>query len=511
MKKTLLILLLIVQGGTLALAQQPATAPKPTAPASKTLTPAEQRQKEKIDREIQRDRQIRAEWAQKQREYEARQAEKERQKQARKAEKEREQQEREAAKAKPVTAEPTPANVSSPPPAPASNPAPPAVVEPTRKERREKRKAEQATTPVAEPTRKEKQEKPKVEEAAKPVAEPTRKEKREKRKKEAATEPATVVQPAPPPPVVQPVEAAPAPVEPVKKVEKPQRPKREKKPVVPTVDSVAASASVSDPTAARPRREFLPKGHLFDPILLDPLEAQTYGSVLPAYYMDGEKYKGSIVPFAFGFAKPFYRRTPEPGRSTEWVLDLASFTQFEAYHDDVKNIARRQIMNNDYKISIIYNVRRGIHNYRFRVYHLSSHLGDDYIYRNHLTAPSPNAVNYELLDATYSRMVNNWRLYGGLGFVLRKSEERKLLSAQIGAYYKKPSERATRLVGGVDIKFWQQTDFRPGIHAGVGVEVGRTQNNLTFLVEGYSGFRPYSQFEAQQTVWLGVGLYLNPF
>jgi hypothetical protein len=192
-------------------------------------------------------------------------------------------------------------------------------------------------------------------------------------------------------------------------------------------------------------------------------------------------------------------------------LDLASFTQFEAFHDDVADKARRRIVNTDYKVSIIYNLQRGANAYRFRVYHLSSHLGDDYIFRNKITAPTPNSVNYELLDVTYSRTVQDWRLYGGIGFVLRKAEERKLLSAQLGAYYKKPSDKAARLVGGLDVKFWQQTDFRPGIHGGIGVEVGRTQNNLTFLLEGYSGFRPYSQFENQKTSWIGVGLYLNPF
>ncbi|QIP11308.1 DUF1207 domain-containing protein [Spirosoma aureum] len=481
MKKVLLAFLLSVQVGTLAFAQQPTTPAKTTAPASRTLTPAEQRQKEKIDREVQRERQIRAEWAQKQREYEAKQAEKERQKQARKAEKERQQQERETAKSKP---EPTPAS---------TQPVAPPVTEPV--------------TPTPAPT------------TTPAVVEPTRKEKRAQRKKEAQEKPAPAapakeVQPVEPTPVPVPVTPPPvetAPVEAPQKVAKPQRPKRERKPAIKHVDSVAVSTEISEPSLVRPRREFLPKGHLFEPILLDPLEAQTYGSVLPLYYTDGEKYKGSIVPFAFGFAKAFYRRTPEPGRSTEWVLDLASFTQFEAFHDDKLNKARRQIMNNDYKISIIYNVRRGANNYRFRVYHISSHLGDDYIYRNKITAPSPNSVNYEQLDATYSRNANNWRLYAGAGIVLRKTEERKLLSAQLGAFYKKPSEKAARLVGGVDIKFWQQTDFRPGIHAGIGLEVGRTQNNLTFLLEGYSGFRPYSQYESQQTNWLGIGLYLNPF
>lgn len=464
MKKLLLVILLGIQVGTLALAQQ--TPSKTTAPASRTLTPAEQRQKEKIEREVQRERQIRAEWAQKQREYEAKQAEKERQRQAKKAERERQQQDKDAGKssATPVTPSPTPVpeKVSPPVTTPATEPAP--------KEKKQKRKKE--VTP--EPT---------------PPA------------KTVETEPTPITTPA----------AEPTPVDAPKRVEKAPRTKRERLPKVQTVDSAANTSVTSEPAMATPKREFLPKGHLFDPIVLDPLEAQTYGSVLPLYYMDGEKYKGSIVPFAFGFAKPFYRRTTEPGRAEEWVLDLASYTQFEAFHDDKLNKARRQIMNTDYKISIIYNVRRGLNNYRFRVYHISSHLGDDYIYRNQITAPTPNSVNYEQLDATYSRNVNNWRLYGGAGITLRKAEERKLLSAQLGAFYKKPSEKATRLVGGVDIKFWQQTNFRPGIHAGVGFELGRTQNNLTFLLEGYSGFRPYSQYENQQTAWLGIGLYLNPF
>ncbi|QJW87891.1 DUF1207 domain-containing protein [Spirosoma taeanense] len=457
MKKTLLTLLLSYQVSILAFGQQPATPPKTTAPAARTLTPAEQKQKERIEREVQRERQIRAEWAQKQREYEAKQAEKERQRQARKAEKERAQTDRDAAKSQPA--------VTSPEPAPAS-----------------------VDAPVA------------------PSAESTRQNRREKRKKETVAEPA----PQPDAPANQPT-AAPAAVEAPKSRVRASRPARQKPSVTPSADSAAAPVLVSEPSVIQPRREFLPKGHLFEPILLDPLEAQAYGSFLPVFYTDGEKYPGSIVPFAFGFAKPFYRRTTEPGHSEEWVLDVASFTQFEVYYDYVKDKQRRQIMNTDYKVSIVYNVRRGLNNYRFRVYHLSSHLGDDYLFRNRITAPSPNSVNYEVADATYSRMANNWRLYGGLGIGLRRSEERKRFSAQLGAFYKKPSQRAARLVGGVDMKFWQQTNFRPGIHAGIGVEVGRTTNNLTFLAEGYSGFRPYSQFEKQQTFWLGLGMYLNPF
>lgn len=453
----------------MALAQQTPVAPR-------QLTPAEQRQKEKIDREIARERQIRAEWAQKQREYEAKQVEKERQKQAKKAGKSLEAVE--MPKAKPASVPAVIAPAPAPPAPTVGQPVVTAPTEPTRKEKREKRKREATVEIVPAP-------------AASAVP--------------AETAHPEIVEVGPTPP--------PTPVEAPVTVAKPERTKRQKKiRNVQSVDSVATlSAGSSEPAVIRPRREFLPKGHLFEPILLDPLEAQTYGSVLPGYWTEGKKYPGSIVPFAFGFAKPFYRRTTDAGRAGEWVLDLASFTQFEAYHDDKVNKARRRIINTDYKISIIYNLRRGANTYRFRVYHLSSHLGDDYIFRNQITAPTPNSVNYELVDITYSRTVGNWRLYGGAGVVLRKTDERKPLSAQLGLFYKKPSTKAARLVGGADVKFWQQTDFRPGIHGGVGIELGRSQNNLTFLVEGYSGFRPYSQFEDQQTSWIGIGLYLNPF
>ena len=460
MKKTLLLILLSFFTVTWASAQQ-------------TLTPAEQRQKEKIAEELERQRKIREEVAQKQRDYEAKQAEKERRKQAK-----REGKPADSPKPTPAVAEPAPV-VSSP------AVSQPADVAPT------------VSTPAEEKKAKLKKEKA-------PKSTPTIVEN------PALTAPAvTDKKPAKEPKPVR--EKAPGKPKP-DRIVTPQRIETGNRPATVPADSVdMATGTTAEPAVVRAKGEFLPKGHLFEPIVLDPLEAQTYGSFLPGYWTEGQKYKGSIVPFAFGFAKPFYRRTTAPGRAEEWVLDLASFTQFEAYHDDVADRARRRIVNTDYKISLIYNMRRGENNYRFRVYHISSHLGDDYIFRNKITAPSPNSVNYELLDFTYSRVVNNWRLYGGAGIVLRKTEERKPLSAQFGTFYKKPSTSAARLVGGVDVKFWQQTNFRPGIHGGIGLEVGRTQNNLTFMLEGYSGFRPYSQFEDQQTSWIGIGLYLNPF
>ncbi|GAB3247020.1 hypothetical protein GCM10027347_02320 [Larkinella harenae] len=276
---------------------------------------------------------------------------------------------------------------------------------------------------------------------------------------------------------------------------------------IPDTLVIRQSMPVSTPY---PRREFLPKGHLFEPILLDPIEAQTSVSVLPGYWMDGKKYNGSIVPFSFGLRKPILRWYKSAERSSELAFDVASFTQFEVYHDPVQNKQRRQLMNTDYRLSILYNVKIRHHSWRFRLYHLSSHLGDDYLFRNQINYYLPNPVNYELVDVTYNHERNGLRKYIGIGIGLRKPAERERLSGQAGFFYRKPSQAFARLAGGIDLKVWQQTDFRPGIKAGIGLELGRTANNLTFLLESYTGFRPYSVYENEKTRWWGIGVYFNP-
>jgi len=285
---------------------------------------------------------------------------------------------------------------------------------------------------------------------------------------------------------------------------------------------VIRSGSVRTITnVAYPHSEFLPKGHLFAPILLDPLEAQTYASVLPAYWQASNlangpvsRYKGTFVPFALGLRKPFFRWYRSAERSSELSLDVASFTQFEVYYDAQRNKQRRQLVNTDYRVSILYNVKVRDHSWRFRLYHLSSHLGDDYLIRNQINYYLPNSVNYEVVDVTYSHETRGFRKYIGVGYGIRVAEERKHLSGQAGFYYRQPHQTKpqalVRFVGGLDFKVWQQIDYRPGIKAGLGVEVGRTANNLTFLLESYTGFRPYSVYEQQQTRWVGIGVYFNP-
>ena len=457
----------LLAGSLAAAAQVPvATAPASTTTApARVLTPAEIRQKERIAKVLEEERKLRDEIARAQREYQAKQANKDRQR------REKEQQKQ------------TPAATA------AVTPAPVVTTEPVR-EKPEKSKS--APTPKTAPKSAEPQP---ARQATVTPAEPPKPDARAEREQTRQQEA----------------------LDRERQKQQEQADRDARKAVRDAAQTKAradkVAAKVAPDTVARRllTKEFLPKGHLFEPILLDPLEAQTYASVLPAFRTDGRNYPGTIVPFAFGFCKPFYRWTKSPERASELSLDVASYTQFEVYHDDVKNTQKRQLINTDYKFSVIYNLRRGVNNWRFRFYHISSHLGDDYLFRNAIQSYSYNSVNYELVDATYSRVVRNVRYYGGVGFVLRKAEERKLLAGHAGFYYRSPAPmRSVRMVGGLDAKVWQQTDFRPGLKAAVGIEVGKVTNPLTFVLEGYTGFRPNSQYENQHVRWLGIGVYFNP-
>lgn len=503
------LLFLLILGTFTALAQTT------TPPAAKTLTPAEQKRRDKLEKEIQEQRKFKAEMAERQRQYFIEQAEKERKKKEKEAEREA-QKRGEPARAvtteapKPSTqapAQPKRRNTSAPtvqPTTPAA-PVPTPTVTPAATNSADVDR-EKEVRRAADAARKEQADREKAARQVQDNQEKAARQAQTTREREAARQQAQ-----------QQKEANRRQAELDREQAKQQREAdRERERLAKETQrppAVSALPTVRPDTveAFGPRKEFLPKDHLFAPILLDPLQSQTYGSVLPVFVSNSNRYKGSIVPFAFGMQKPFFRRQTGTNRASEWALDLASFTQFEVYQDEKLNKQRRQLVNTDYRVGISYHLRRGPGTWRFRAYHLSSHLGDDFIIRNQLVFRLPNSVNYELIDATYSRQVRDFRVYGGLGIGLRVSDERKPLSAQAGFWYKKPTTKTAQLVGGLDLKLWQQTNFRPGIKAGIGVTAGRGPGNLTFLLETYSGFRPYSIYETDKVFWLGFGAYLQPF
>jgi Protein of unknown function (DUF1207) len=280
--------------------------------------------------------------------------------------------------------------------------------------------------------------------------------------------------------------------------------------------------------------QWFPKGDMyFEPLLLDPLEAQTYGTVgqlsngsynpaqVPASQLrdypaierelNALQQAGTYAPFAIGWGKRLVAWEGERFDS-EIVVDLAAFSQF-AFRE-VSQKSRRYILNTDFKVSVAYQLRRDAHSLRLRLYHLSSHLGDDYLFIQQINTPTENPVNYEQLDLTYSHTSKRLRTYAGLGVGIRPQHVRKRLSVQAGTLFRQPINAAESLsvVLGADLKLWEETQFHPNVKAAVGLRIGDDEARpVHFLIEYYRGKLPYSQYLQQQVAWWGAGLYLTIF
>ena len=253
---------------------------------------------------------------------------------------------------------------------------------------------------------------------------------------------------------------------------------------------------------------FLPEGHLFKPLLLDPLQAQLYSSFCKRWenYRDVQ---GQYIPFAVGL-NPSLLRWSGKVKKYEIALAACAFAQFE-WKTTSNGVWQRNLLNSDYLVGSMLNVQHNEQNTtRFRFYHISSHNGDDYMIRNGIKSYSPNPQNYEQIDITHSYSTKNWRWYGSAGTNISIDTLRKRLCFELGFEFRWPLKKSTSLFLGTDAKMFQQNGFTPGFKNAIGIAFNNNaEKNMYLLLEYYQGHLPYSQYENRRYEWIGLGWYFS--
>lgn len=254
---------------------------------------------------------------------------------------------------------------------------------------------------------------------------------------------------------------------------------------------------------------FLPKGRFFEIPYLDPNEALAYGC-FAAWWDNGELLQKAYLPVSFGFYKPIVRYNKK--RKVEFGIDAAAHFQFEWLISD--SIVQRNLLNTDYKFSFNLAFQLSQKDFlRFRLYHVSSHFGDDYLLRNRIRNYFPNPNNYEQLDVLWARQSHYFWKFVGLGLVVRPETIRKRLSGSFGTTFDIPmrTQKPRGWAGGLHARLLQENDFRPGVKLAMGVRVGKVEDSpFRFLIEFYNGNLPFSPLEYKKITWLGMGLYFSP-
>src|SRR3989441_10774987 len=139
-----------------------------------------------------------------------------------------------------------------------------------------------------------------------------------------------------------------------------------------------------------------PSGALFPSLLADPKEPEFFATYL---WERSSRLASKLGSLAFG-------QTLGVLGTRDWQLSIAAgvFSQFDL------SSSTADLMNTDYLVGLPLAYRRGGTALRFRLYHQSSHLGDEYMLHAHAQRVD---LSFEAAELLLSRELAQWRVYGG--------------------------------------------------------------------------------------------------
>ncbi len=247
-----------------------------------------------------------------------------------------------------------------------------------------------------------------------------------------------------------------------------------------------------------------PTGDLFATLLADPKQPEFFVS-LRQY--DTPSDNATLAAVGYGETFGLYRREGKhPGDGLQLSVSGGLFAQFnlDAPSDD--------LVNADYVIGIPVTYRRGPWSSRIRLYHQSSHLGDEFLLR---ARPERVNLSFESLEMLLSYDWRQVRLYGGGEYlVTREPHDLDPEGVHAGFEFRgtTPLLWGGRLLGGVDVKSWREHEWSVDTSVKVGLEFGATQQGrrrLRVMAEAYDGFSPHGQFYDDEISYYGLGVYLG--
>jgi hypothetical protein len=262
----------------------------------------------------------------------------------------------------------------------------------------------------------------------------------------------------------------------------------------------AAEASGILPTG------LLPAGHLFKPLLADPRWAR-FSAAYRNYQSDN--FDGhDIGSVSFGETIPFYRS--HFGQSiVQWEAGL----QAGVFSDFNLGASSTDLVNTDFIASLYGSIRAGQFSAFGRLYHQSSHLGDEFLLRKINTKFERINLSYEGMDLRLSyELPYGVRVYGGGGGLFHTEPSTLATwSVQYGLEFRSPwriEAASMRPIVAVDIKNFEENSWNTDVSARAGVEFENLQvlgRKLQILVEYFNGFSPSGQFYNEKVEYIGLG------
>jgi hypothetical protein len=250
---------------------------------------------------------------------------------------------------------------------------------------------------------------------------------------------------------------------------------------------------------------WLPSGGVFCPLFADPKAVRSFATYLYGKFPTGTESRHlGAVGIGDGIALVRFGG-PRPGEGLQLGIEAAVFSQFDL------DSASDDLLNADYVVGLPITWRIRELSVRARLYHQSSHLGDELLLRPGTTVTREN-LSFESAELILSQELGILRLYAGGEYLFdRRPSTLDELLAHGGAEVRLGPARGARFVVAVDVKSSEQQDWDPAVSVRAGVELAwwrqpdHPPRLASIVAEYYDGPSPYGQFFVESIQYAGAG------
>lgn len=254
---------------------------------------------------------------------------------------------------------------------------------------------------------------------------------------------------------------------------------------------------------------------LFEPLLADPREPYNY-----AAFRFGDKVIGDkVAAVAIGDDFPLFRWRDV----FRWHGDLQIGIQggiwavFNFSNGPFRNDETCELINTDYFLGIPLTYAYDRWAFRARLYHISSHLGDELMANDPSYVDKRKNPSFEAIELISSYQLNaHLRLYGGPGIILHSDQSfpMKTFYAKYGMEAKMFGQKLYyhQLYGtpflAVELENWQIHDWNVDLFVKLGYEFSKLQavgRSLGFYASYHYGYSYEGQFFLERTQYGEVG------
>ena len=208
---------------------------------------------------------------------------------------------------------------------------------------------------------------------------------------------------------------------------------------------------------------------------------------------------------SFGDQFPFYRWAGFKGGDLQLEVEGGAFAIFDMHKKEFP------LINSDWYGGIPLTFARNSWAYRLRIYHISSHVGDEFLERYHGFCRKNKSFEALDLSADY-QLAKNVRFYCVLGSVVHSDNEMpmKNLYVEYGFEARGPRSDFKQLFGqpflAVHMRDWQENHFALDSTYALGYEWGKIHGvgrKVRAFIEYHQGFSPDGQFSRVRTKYVG--------